>query len=594
MRMLILVPAVLALLALSSSTGVQASPGVTTRVSVASDGTQANGFSQEPAISADARFVAFYSYADNLVAGDINSSFDVFVRDRQAGTTERISVDSGGNQASSHSLSPTISADGRFVAFYSYADNLVAGDTNNFCDLDEDGVYNENCVDVFVRDRQAGTTERVSVDSGGNQASSHSLSPTISADGRFVAFWSFADNVVDGDTNNFCDLDQDGVYNENCVDVFVRDRQAGTTERVSVSSIGAQANSDSAFPAISADGRFVAFHSSASNLVADDSNTCGFGGPGTCPDVFVHDRQTGATTRVSVDSSGAEANDGSQNSAISISADGRLVAFGSDASNLVDGDTNSSNDVFVHDRQTGETTRLSMNSGGDEANYGGYDAAISADGRFVAFESRASNLVDGDTNDNWDVFVHDRQTGMTTRVSFSSGGDQANAGSSESAVSADGRFVAFGSDASNLLSGDTNGLPDVFVHDLGDLDGDGELDPFDPCPTSADHTDSDGDLKPDACDGPGSGNVDCSPPPNGVTAVDALKVLRHSAGLSVLQNEPCLNIGQPRALTPPFDWKVGDVDCSGVVNSVDALKILRAVAGLSVVKPVECPEVKPA
>ncbi len=205
----------------------------------------------------------------------------------------------------------------------------------------------------------------------------------------------------------------------------------------------------------SADGRYVAFASFASNLVPGDTNSL--------TDVFVHDRQTGKTTRASVDSAGGEANGISILPAIS--ADGRFVTFTSFASNLVPGDTNSLTDVFVHDRQTGKTTKVSVDSAGGEANGISFNHVISADGRFVAFTSLASNLVPGDHNGLRDIFVHDRQTGETTRVSVDSAGGEANGSSMFPAISADGRFVAFTSFAFNLVAGDHNGLRDVFVQD---------------------------------------------------------------------------------------------------------------------------------
>ena len=217
---------------------------------------------------------------------------------------------------------------------------------------------------------------------------------------------------------------------------------AQTTERVSVASNGGQADSSSVNPAVSADGRFVAFESDASNLVGGDTNGLN--------DIFVHDRQTGTTERVSVATGGTEANGVSYTPAIS--ADGRFVAFYSNATNLVGGDTNGTSDVFVHDRQTGTTERVSVATGGAEANGGSSTAAISADGRFVAFHSDATNLVSGDTNGARDIFVHDRQTGTTERVSVATGGAQANSGSANPAISADGRFVAFYSVATNLVS----------------------------------------------------------------------------------------------------------------------------------------------
>jgi hypothetical protein len=411
-----------------------ASPDATTRVSVDSAGDQGNDSSHEADISADGRFVIFTSWATNLVAGDTNGSGDIFARDRQTGATERVSVDSSGNQAGGWSQRPRISADGRYVVFQSGASNLVAGDTNGW-------------PDIFVHDRATGATDLVSVDSSGNQANGNSTEPAIGADGRFVVFESKASNLVSGDTNAFWD-------------VFVHDRQTGATERVSVDSAGNEHNPDDDTgyplePAISADGRFVAFQSWASNLVTADTNNSW--------DVFVHDRQTGATERVSVDSSGNQANSHSNGPAIS--ADGRFVTFTSSATNLVTGDTNNRGDVFVHDRQTGATYRVSVSSSGQQSNNGSLYLDISADGRFVTFASNATTLVAGDTNNNYDIFVHDRQTGATERVSVDSSGNQGNDQSTEPRISADGRYVVFHSPATNLVLGDTNGKADVFVHD---------------------------------------------------------------------------------------------------------------------------------
>jgi hypothetical protein len=242
-------------------------------------------------------------------------------------------------------------------------------------------------------------------------------------------------------------------------DIFVHDRATGVTERVSVDSSGAEGNRDSSGVWISADGQIVTFTSWASNLVAGDTNGCA--------DAFVHDRATGITERVSVDSSGVEADDGS--GPCSISADGQIVAFWSFASNLVAGDTNWCLDIFVHDRSTGITERVSVDSSGLEGNgpsSGG--GAISADGRLVAFGSHASNLVAGDTSRTEDVFVHDRATGITERVSVDSSGVEGDSDSQSPSISADGQIVAFHGDASNLVAGDTNGSWDVFVHERCD------------------------------------------------------------------------------------------------------------------------------
>jgi Tol biopolymer transport system component len=365
----------------------------TERVSVDSAGNQGNLPSYSTAISADGRFVAFASDADNLVPGDTNGQTDIFVHDRKTGATERVSIDSAGNQGNLPSFDPAISANGRFVAFRSDADNLVPGDTN--------GGGPPFGADVFVHDRRTGATERVSIDSAGNQGNLPSFDPAISANGRFVAFSSFADNLVPGDTNG-------GDLLFGAADVFVHDRRTGVTTRVSVDSAGNQANNGSLAPAISANGRFVAFSSDADNLVPGDTN--GGGGPFlTGTDAFVHDHKTGATERVSIDSAGNQGNLPSYSAAIS--ANGRFVAFSSDADNLVPGDTNGETDAFVHDRKTGATERVSIDSAGNQGNNFSYSAAISANGRFVAFGSLADNLVPGDTNGQIDVFVHDRKTG---------------------------------------------------------------------------------------------------------------------------------------------------------------------------------------
>ena len=388
----------------------------------------ADGPSGESSLSADGRFVAFSSAATNLVAGDTNDTTDVFVRDRLTTTTVRISLDSAGLQGNGTSASPSLSADGRYVAFVSTATNLVAGDTNG-------------AGDAFVHDRQTATTTRVSLDSAGLQADGASSSPSLSADGRYVAFVSTATNLVAGDTNH-------------AADVFVHDRLTGATTRGSIDIAGLEGDASSDSPALSADGRFVAFHSSASNLVADDTNLL--------VDVFVRDRLSGATTRASLATTGTESDDNSFRPALS--GDGRFVAFQSAASNLVAADTNSSFDVFVHDRVSGTTMRASVDSDGAECNGASYEPALSADGRFVAFESWASNLVAGDSNGLDDVFVYDRTTGETRRISEDSLAGQGNDASYRASVSPDGRVVSFLSAATNFVAGgDTNEFVDLFV-----------------------------------------------------------------------------------------------------------------------------------
>ncbi len=601
--------------------------GATTRVSISSTGVQANGASEAPAISADGQYVTFTSSAHNLVPNDTNGKWDIFVHDRQTGQTQRVSITSAGTQLVNDSFGSVISGDGRIVAFlysssyldgggifthdrqtgqttyiswtidgigtdqvkdlaistdgrfvaFSSSDNFVPGEYYGIWDvfvydrqtdvieivsvnsqggfgngesthpaLSADGRYvvfhskayglDSSGTNIFVHDRQTGQTNGVDVSSGGANADKTSGYPDISGDGRYIVFHSQAGNLVDDDSATCL-----SAYNipESCSDIFIHDRQTGQTERVSIDSAGVQGNGHSILPSISSDSNSVVFVSEATNLVQADTNNEW--------DVYIHERETdgnptatatssptasttppatptptstsiatatptatnsptptrtatatatglptatatnpltltatptrtptatatatmansGATTRVSVDSSGVQGNNGSMT--VSISADGRFVAFTSFASNLISGDTNGYSDIFVHDRQTGATTRVSVDSTGAQGNNVSWYASISADGRFVAFTSYASNLVSGDTNDYSDVFVHDRQTGATTRVSIDSSGAQGNHASSDvPSISADGRFVAFTSFASNLVSGDTNDSSDVFVHD---------------------------------------------------------------------------------------------------------------------------------
>lgn len=416
--------------------------GATSRVSVSTDEVQGNDGSLGPAISGNGRFVAFTSAATNLVRDDTNGLNDTFVRDRQRGTTTRVSVGQRGEQQDGPSFGHAIARSGRLVAFVSLATNLIPGDTNAKSD-------------VFVRDLGAGTTRRVSLGTGSLQSNGDSGFPAVSADGRFIAFASSASNLVPGDTN--------GVD-----DVFVRDRWTDITARVSVGPDGVQGNGASpappppaSFPAISADGRFVAFVSLASNLVGGDTNGVA--------DVFVRDRQQGTTRRVSVATDGAQAN--GANFIPSISDTGRFVAFTSSATNLIASDTNGADDVFVHDLTTGQTRRVSIGPSGRQANGPSVSGvgAVSATGRLVTFTSLANNLVPGDTNGATDVFVRDLRLGWTSRVSVRTNGAQASgpSGGPFNAISASGRHIAFISFASDLVPRDTNDAVDVFVRDMG-------------------------------------------------------------------------------------------------------------------------------
>ena len=413
-----------------------------------------NGGTGEYAVSANGRLVAFTTFASDLVSNDTNGGAgrpiqDVFVRDLQSATTTLVSVDRlGTDSGNDNSGSPAISAAGRFVAFSSSATDLVAthitGGTN-----------------VFVRDLQTGITTLASVNRNGTDgANSSSELPSLSADGRFVAFLSSASDLEANDTNGQ-------------QDVFVRDLQTRTTVLASANGAGTNSgNGRTGTPLLSADGRHVVFASLANDLVVNDAN-------GTW-DIFMRDLQTGTTTLVSVNRAGTHSGNGRSGNVpngtdFALSHDGRFVAFLSAASDLVVTDTNGADDVFIRDLQTGTTALVSVNRGGTNGGSGiSFDPVLSTDGRFVAFSSRANDLVATDTNGDVDVFVRDLQAATTRLASVNqAGADSGNGLSLDPGMSADGRFVAFSSRANNLVATpDTNaGQPfpdsqtDVFVRD---------------------------------------------------------------------------------------------------------------------------------
>jgi trimeric autotransporter adhesin len=438
--------------------------GVIERSSIANDLTEGDAASEQASISGDGRFVAFSSDATTLVPGDTNGFTDVFLRDTCLGapagclpSVTRVSVSTAGQQADGFSSSPATSANGRYVAFVSDADNLVPGDTNQF-------------PDVFVRDTCFGapsgcvaSTVRVSLNNDGTQILLENGEPAISADGRFVAFGSGMDDFYYGPSFN----------------VFVRDTCAGapagctsSTTLISALPNGTASNFDCESPAISSDGRFVAFQT-ADKMTSDDTNQVG--------DIFLRDTCVGAlagctpsTIRVSQGEPGAEGANG-VDLATSISGAGRFVTFVALASGGLPAA------VFVRDTCIGapagcsaSTTRVSMASGGAAGNGDSRGGSLSSDGRYIAFEADATNLVPGDTNGATDIFVRDTCLGApagcvssTIRVSVTLGATQSNGGNVAPVITADGRFVAFISSASNLALGDTNKFNDVLLSVTG-------------------------------------------------------------------------------------------------------------------------------
>lgn len=399
------------------------------RISIGNGGNQANGPSGFVTFSADGRYAAFDSQASNLVAGDTNLANDIFVRDRQLGTTKRVNLGTAGAQGDFDSYCPMISDDGRYVLFSSYATNLVPNDLNN-------------TVDVFLRDLVTNTTEMLSVDSNGVHGNGASFLPTGSADMRYVVFVSDATNLDPADGN--------GVD-----DIFLRDRLTQTTTRITYGPGGIESDGHSNYPILAADGRYVSFSSYATNLVIGDIN--GFG------DVFRCDLQTGSIQIASLTHTGALGLGHSEGVGLDlISADGRFLLFASTAPNLVANDLNGETDVFVRDMTLQTTVRASVGVAGQELDLDSLWAAISDDGRYVAFESDASNVGTNDPASS-DVFLRDLVANTTTLVSASAGGVGGNQSSYAPTMTPDGRHVGFFTYASNLIAGDSNFLPDVYV-----------------------------------------------------------------------------------------------------------------------------------
>ena len=405
----------------------------TTRLNISSgstlapQGVEANShtFSTAAAISSDERFVVFSSDATNLVAGDRNDAADVFLRDRWFNQTTRISVDNTGAPGNADSTQPVISANGRFIAFSSKATNFVAGEANVVAD-------------IFIYDTQTKQVRGINpLDSNGD-----SVNPSISADGRWIVFESLASNLVAGDTNN-------------ASDIFAFDSQSNQLIRISVNDAGAEGDGHSFHPMIAALGNAVVFESEASNLVAGDTNVTS--------DIFLHDLTTHTTQRVS--QSTLQTDRGSYRP--SIAAEGKLIVFESDATTLVENDSNTVSDIFIKDMTTGQVQRITSATG-EQANSAAYYPTISANGRYVAFTTAATNLVSGNANALFDILKYDRQTQQLERVNVNINGKQSNFQSLKLPISLSwsGNYVIFTSNATDIVFGDNNLSFDIFAYQL--------------------------------------------------------------------------------------------------------------------------------
>ena len=416
------------------------SPQRTVRIRLAAAGNP-NGPSTEPALSADGRRVAFTSAATNLTPqkDDNDAMRDVYVYDQASGAVQFASLGPAGDAADGASDQPVLDADGSHLAFRSRATNLVAGDTNRFAD-------------VFVLLPDAGMV-RASAGPDGEEANGASGEPDLSADGRLLVFTSRADNLVPGDTNNGDD-------------VFVRNMETGAVSLVSGDPSGVPADGDSRAPAISAGGRYVSFSSDAANLEETDDNGR--------EDVFVRDLTTGRTTLVSVARGGGAGQNralgGARPQVSDVARDGRFVVFESDATNLAGRDRNRRTDVFVRDLVRQSTRRVSISTTNEEGGGASYLPTITPDGRYVAFGSRANDLVAEDAVGP-DVFVRDVRRETTVLADVTSRGrlrgrEPALPPPGRPSLSADGATAAFASSAANLAGADTNRLADVFLRRL--------------------------------------------------------------------------------------------------------------------------------
>lgn len=424
-------------------------PQHTSRVSLDSDGMGGDGASVNPALSEDGRHIAFQSNAPL----DPNSSghTDIYVRDRIANTTTLLSLSYLGGPANAFSSDATLSDDGRFVAFQSNASNLVAGDMNGFGDVfladrdpDGNGIFDEG----------NGTLTRMSVNGSGTEGNAPSSLPVLSGDGRYVTFTSIANNLVAGDANGMPDQ-------------FVYDRVAGTLTLLSLTTAGAQGNLPSGPGVLSGDGRYLCFSSQATNFDTNDTNGL--------PDLYLHDRDpdgngtfdegNGTTTWASYTFTGSPANAACSN--VDISANGNAIVFQSAATNLTAGNGSGITQVFYRDLSSGAVFLVSRNA----MNQGGNDAStypeISLDGHAVVFQSRATNLVSGDTNLWDDAFLADLAALSVERISLTATGGQIPLYSHRPTIGRSRNEIAYQSPDGTIVPHDTNNDLDIFVYGQG-------------------------------------------------------------------------------------------------------------------------------
>lgn len=403
--------------------------GVMVPAIVSAEGEPPNDSIYNAEISDDGRWIAFQSRADNLVAEDTNGSDDIFLLDRENNTIELVSVAPDGTQATSDVALSGMSGHGRYILFWSFMGNVFP---QSF----------EGPGQIYLRDTVAKETQVVSVSGTGELGNGGSAYASLSSDGRYIVFTSNSSNLTADAPNEVCESAFTGAEGLDCEDIFLHDRETGETELISILADGTAGDDRADYAQVSDDGRWVAYSTSASNFLESDPNDGACYDPPTssqvnCTDIFLLDRETGEATLVSKADDGTPGNKGA--SSFSISADGRYVVYTSDSDNLVQNDTNAVGDVFLYDHQSQSTTRISAAADGTEGDGTSLGGDITPDGRYIVFSSQSNNLVEGDTNTGCypllfgtsdthceDSFLLDRETNSLTRLTYMPNGEQAN------------------------------------------------------------------------------------------------------------------------------------------------------------------------
>lgn len=408
--------------------------GANALVSKNSSGTKGNSNSEMSDISLDGRYVVFQSQASNLVSGDTNNLYDIFLKDTMTNIVTRVSVDSSGSQSNGHSQDPKISGDGNFIVYMSGATNLVPNDTNGHAD-------------IFRYNTTTGITELVSVDESNNQADNGSGYPVVDTEGRFIAF-------ITTSTNLSSVVDTNSVY-----DVVLKDMATGSATYLSQSDSGVLSNGQSSLPKISCDGRYIAFSSSATNLVSGDTNGK--------TDGFITD-MLGTRTVANFTLSA------NQNTYVNdISCDGRYVLYTTTSSNEISGDTNGKSDAFRYNRTNGLKDRVSIHENGSAPINDSSGAALSADGRYAIFQSTRSNFFTNSTDNNSnnfvnnDLFIRDMQASSMRVLVVKADLQNPTAGTGSVAAFSGTNRVVYDTLGPLLVSNDTDNYYDVYTVDLG-------------------------------------------------------------------------------------------------------------------------------